>query len=58
VCKILRLTVRTVYLVLPPTIAALFFLEAFHYAGLYGIMLALVAMLSNLTTRFGETFRT
>lgn len=58
VCKILRLTVRAVYLVLPPAIAALFFLEAFHYAGLYGIMLALVAMLSNLTTRFGETFRT
>jgi Na+/H+-translocating membrane pyrophosphatase len=45
-------------MVLPPVIAAGFFLEAFEYAGLYGIMLALVAMLSNLTTRFGETFRT
>jgi hypothetical protein len=58
VCKVLRLTVRTVYMVLPPVIAALFFLKAFEYAGLYGIMLALVALLSNLTTRFGETFRT
>jgi|GEM_PF-2395527 len=57
-CKLLRLTIRTVYLVLPPVIAAGFFLKAFEYAGLYGIMLALVAMLSNLTTRFGETFRT
>jgi K(+)-stimulated pyrophosphate-energized sodium pump len=58
VCKVLRLVVRTVYMVLPPVIAALFFLVAFQYAGLYGIMLSLVAMLSNLTTRFGETFRT
>ncbi len=58
VCKVLRLTVRTVYMVLPPVIAALFFLKAFEYTGLYGIMLALVALLSNLTTRFGETFRT
>jgi len=58
VCKVLRIVFRTVYLLVPPVLAALFFLKAFHYAGLYGIMLALVAMLSNLTTRFGHTFRT
>jgi Na+/H+-translocating membrane pyrophosphatase len=56
-CKILRIVFRTVYMLVPPTAAALFFLIAFDYAGLYGIMLALVAMLSNLTTRFGQAFQ-
>ncbi len=56
--KIMRLAFRTLYLLVPPALAALFLIIAFKYAGLYGIMLAFVAMLSNLTTRFGQAFRT
>jgi Na+/H+-translocating membrane pyrophosphatase len=48
----LRFVFRSFCLVVPIMIVAGFFLFAYQYVGLYGIMLAMLAMLSNLTTHF------